>query len=245
MIREVHGACTLEIRHFMEWESCTNRIENRRQINDLLGDSAFDRREPADCSSNHSNDTETYAAQSTDQCDRTHPPADVHQLIYFAERCVEDHRIGCFRGDVACHPDRISESSRLHRGSIINTVTDEQCLATFGFLSNDRNFFFRTLARVYFGDSNDVRQIANFQIAVARNEEHAVDVMAWAKVIHKAPASGPDYVAKPKRRGICAIDENYALKARRCHRQRQIPISYFVSARDPYFPTRHPSAKRP
>src|ERR1700687_2569683 len=245
MIREAHGACTLEIRHFMEWESYTNRIENSRHINDLLGNRAFDRREQAECRSNHSDDAETYAAQSADQCDRTHPPADVHQLVYLAERCVKDHCIGGLRGDVAAHSKCDSNRCRLHRGSIVDTVSDEQCLAPFGFLSNDRNFFFRTLARVYFGDSKDVRQIANFRIAVARNEEHAVDVMAWAKVIHKAPASGPDYVAKPKRRGICAIDENYALKARRCHRQRQIPISYFVSARDPYFPTRHPSAKRP
>src|ERR1700730_9811708 len=97
MIREANGACTLEIRHIVEREGYANRVENSCQVNEFLGDGAFDWREPTERCGYHSDDAETHATQSAEQRDRTHPAADVHQLVYFAERCVEDHCIGGLR----------------------------------------------------------------------------------------------------------------------------------------------------
>jgi hypothetical protein len=46
----------LEIRHIVEGERDADRIQNGRHVNDLLGDSALDRREPTERRGNHTDD---------------------------------------------------------------------------------------------------------------------------------------------------------------------------------------------
>ncbi len=85
-----------------------------------------------------------------------------------------------------------------------------------------------------FPNPHQVGKIADFGIAVAGNQEDAVDLMARPEMLHKTAPFGPRNVAKPECGGVLAVNENDAFQAGGNFRKRHTQIGNFLASRDPH-----------
>ena len=171
---------------------------------------------------------------------RPHPPADVKELVHPFERRVHDDRAGRLGGDLALMAEGDADGGRRQRRRVVDAVADEQRRRARRFGPGDGHLLLGTLTRVHLGDADVLGEIAHLVLAIARDQQHAVEVVPRPEMADERPAVVARRVAEAEGRGVPAIDDAPCTRGPRRSRAAARPVPGASACRRPTIRTRWP-----
>src|SRR5690349_10423063 len=158
----------------------------------------------------------------------------MHKFIHATQRRFQDHRVGRLSGNIALHAESDTDSSSLHRGSVVDAIAEEKRRSPARLVANDRYFFFGAFRGMNLADTNLIGQITNFLITIARDKHHAIHRMARTKVPKKRASIVSRRVMEPASRGVHSVDKDDAFQTGYHGRQGETELLNPLATRDPH-----------
>jgi hypothetical protein len=141
------------------------------------------------------------------------------EFIDLRQGRLKNDSIRRFGRNVAVLTKSHAHRCRLHRRSIVDSISYEHCFRKLRFRLDDRYFLFRALARKNLRDANLACKVAYFGFPISRQEQYPVHLVAWTEMSNERSTLLAGCIAKAQHCCVITIHEQDAFHPRRGGRQ--------------------------
>src|SRR6185437_6024854 len=139
-------------------EDHTERIQDGKEVDQLLRDGSLNWADKADRCCSHTDQAQAHASNGTCESNPSHPSTYMNQLIDTRQGGLKDYSTRRLGGNVTIHTKGNTRGRRHHCWSVIDAVAKVQGVRLTSFLTHELQLFFGTFATVRSSNSHTCRK---------------------------------------------------------------------------------------